>query len=382
MAQLATCLAPQSITPEGYLQVARSVEPDLTVIGPEAPLVAGTADALRANGFPVVGPSSAAATLEASKIFAKKVMLEAGIPTAAYRVTNSIAEAKEALAAFSYPVVLKADGLAGGKGVIIAHDGNEADTALRNLTSNLGPKILIEEFLEGEEASFIVLSDGKTAIPLEASQDHKTLFDDDKGPNTGGMGAYSDGRILGPDKIKDIMGRVIQPTIDYMRHASTPFVGFLYAGLMMSSQGPKVLEFNVRLGDPETQSLLHKMGGGFGEALKAAAAGNLAGAALEWKSDPSVCVVTAASGYPGSPRAGDPITGLEEAKETGATVFHAGTRTSPRGLETASGRVLGVTASGPTLATAIQNVYTAVARIHFDGMQYRKDIGRKGLKRW
>jgi phosphoribosylamine--glycine ligase len=362
--------------------VAESVQPDLTVVGPEAPLVAGLADAFLQKGFRVLGPTRAGAQLEASKIFAKQVMVEAGIPTAAYHVTESLDQALGCLHDFSYPLVLKADGLAAGKGVVIVHDQSEAERALRALHSTLGPRIVIEEFLNGEEASFIVLSDGKHVLPLEASQDHKTIRDNDEGPNTGGMGAYCDGRVLTTAQTAEVMDRVIRPAIDYMSSHGTPFTGFLYAGLMMTPQGPKVLEFNVRLGDPETQSLLHRIKGGFANALYSAASGELAGVALDWLPDPSVCVVMASAGYPEQARVGDPITGIDEAEKSGAVVFHAGTRMGALGLETAGGRVLGVTASGGTLQQAIQNAYRGVSAIHFEGMQYRKDIGRKGLRRW
>jgi len=382
IATCATCLAPPSPTPEGYLAVATSIGADLTIAGPEAPLAAGTADLFGQHSLPFVGPTKAAARLEASKLFAKTVMVAAGIPTAAYESTTSLDAARAALAEFRYPLVLKADGLAAGKGVIIANDEAEADAALRTLSGTLGPRILIEEFLTGEEVSFIVLTDGTTALPLDASQDHKTIFDGDRGPNTGGMGAYCDGRILTPHQTHIVMDTVIQPAIDYMRSQGTPFTGFLYAGLMMTQAGPKVLEFNVRLGDPETQSLLHRISGGFLDALRASAAGTLAGSALQWHQRPSLCVVMAAAGYPDTPRSGDVITGLAEAEQTGATVFHAGTRRTPAGIETSGGRVLGVTASGTDLNDAIANTYRAVHHIHFQGMQYRNDIASKGLKRW
>ena len=238
----------------------------------------------------------------------------------------------------------------------------------------LGPRLVIEEFLTGEEVSFIVLSDGRTAVPLEATQDHKTVGDGDSGPNTGGMGAYCDGRILSRSEIAIVMDTIISPVI-----AATRFTGFLYAGLMMTPAGPKVIEFNVRLGDPETQPLMLRLKSPLGETLARAARGELGGATLEWKSDASVCVVLAAAGYPGTPRTGDLIHGIETCD---ALVFQAGTRLGPAGLETAGGRVLGVTASAPDLESAIAKTYAAVERIRFNGMHYRHDIGKKGLKRW
>jgi len=369
-------------TPDSYARLADAVRADLTIVGPEAPLMAGVVDTFRSRSLSVFGPSRSAAQLEGSKIFAKRVMLEAGIPTAESVAVSGAGEAALALRQFPFPVVIKADGLAAGKGVIIAHDQAEALKAVETLIAQIGPRLLIEEYLDGEEASFIVISDGKQALPLEASQDHKRIHDGDQGPNTGGMGAYCDGRILTAGETVQIMDLVIHPTIEYMSRAGTPFQGFLYAGLMMTAAGPKVLEFNVRLGDPETQCLLHRIDGGFTDALAAAAAGDVSSARINWRAAPSVCVVIAASGYPEKPRTGDLIDGIEQAELVGAAVFQAGTRSGPRGLETAGGRVLGVTASGSDLKQTIANAYEAVSKIRFEGMQYRKDIGRKGLKRW
>lgn len=297
-------------------------------------------------------------------------MEQTGIPTARFIRTESTEEALSAVRRFPLPVVVKADGLAAGKGVVIAHDPAEAEAAVKTL----GPRLVIEEFLTGEEVSFIVLSDGRNAVPLEATQDHKAINDSDVGPNTGGMGAYCDGRILTNADTERIMDTIINPAI----HA-TGFTGFLYAGLMMTPDGPKVIEFNVRLGDPETQPLMHRLEGGFGDALMRSVNGNLRGVFLKWKTDPSVCVVLSAAGYPGKVRSGDAISGIENC---GAEVFQAGVRVGSSGLETAGGRVVGVTASGDDLATAIGNTYAAVRKIHFEGMHYRTDIGHKGLKRW
>ncbi len=347
-----------------------AVEPDLTVVGPEGPLVAGIVDQWRAEGRPVVGPDKANAQIEGSKIYSKELMQRLGIPTARFVRVETAEAGLTAIEEFDYPIVIKADGLAAGKGVIIAQDRAEAEAAVRTL----GSKLIVEEFLVGEEVSFIVLSDGKTALPLEATQDHKTVGDGDTGPNTGGMGAYCDGRILSAADSELVMRTVIQPVI-----AETGFTGFLYAGLMMTKTGPKVLEFNVRLGDPETQPLMHRMASNFGEVLLRAATGELKGAELRWKPEPSVCVVMAAAGYPGQVRTGDPIEGTENC---GAEVFQAGTLMGRSGLQTAGGRVLGVTASGPDLAAAVANTYAAVAKIHFEGMHYRRDIARRGFKRW
>jgi phosphoribosylamine--glycine ligase len=311
-------------------------------------------------------------------VFAKEFMLRAGIPTARFAAVNTAEEARSALEQFEFPVVLKADGLAAGKGVVIAKNAAEADQAIAQLMTD--SRLVIEEFLTGEEVSFIVLSDGVNILPLEPAQDHKTIHDGDTGPNTGGMGAYCDGRILDDFQKSEILAQVIRPAIQHMRAEGHPFSGFLYAGLMMTPHGPKVLEFNARLGDPEAQVLMHRMQSDFVEPLFAAAHGTLDRHELTWRPEPSVCVVLAAAGYPGAVRTGDVIKGLDKVAD--ATVFHAGTKLANNVLTTSGGRVLGVTARGDTLAAAIENAYRDVARISFAGMQYRTDIGRKGLKRW
>jgi phosphoribosylamine---glycine ligase len=353
-----------------YLAAAESIDPDLTVVGPEVPLVGGIVDQFRAAKRKIVGPTQDAAQLEGSKIHSKEFMRHLGIPTARYTRVESVEAGIAALAAFDTPVVIKADGLAAGKGVIIAQDRAEAEAAVHWL----GPRLVIEEFLRGEEVSFIALSDGKNIVPLEATQDHKAVGDGDTGPNTGGMGAYCDGRILPAADAQHVMNSVIGPVVE-----ATSFTGFLYAGLMMTADGPKVLEFNVRLGDPETQPLMHRLNSPFGEVLMASATENLAGVSLRWKTQPSVCVVLAAAGYPGQVRTGDLITGIHTC---GTQVFQAGTKQGSKGLETAGGRVLGVTASGTDLAAAAANAYAAIEQIHFDGMHYRRDIAQKGLRRW
>lgn len=359
IAQLASCVpAPANV--EGYIDIAEAHSVDLTVVGPEAPLVAGIVDQFRVRGLPIIGPTQDAARLEGSKLFAKKFFERTGIPTA--RSGSSLNQ-------FSFPMVVKADGLAAGKGVVIAQNRREAEEAI----TKLGPHVVLEEFLEGEEVSFIGLSDGRTILSLAPTQDHKRVFDCDRGPNTGGMGAYCDSRILTPQQTGQIMDRIMLPAIAQMRKEGTPFTGFLYAGLMMTAEGPKVLEFNVRLGDPETQALMYSFEGDFAEFLNMNP--------QSWGS-PSVCVVLAAQGYPEKPRTGDIITGIAAAEATGATVFHAGTKAAGHDLVTAGGRVLGVTACAETLPSAIEKAYQAVSRIHFDGMHYRKDIGQKGLTRW
>ncbi len=387
MAAMATCLSPEGNAPEDFLRVAEAVDADLTVVGPEAPLVAGVVDCFRAAGRPIVGPTAQAARLEGSKIFAKQFMKRAGIPTAEFLVVENEAHARAALDRFGAPVVLKADGLAAGKGVVVAQTRTQAEQAAHALLSGelvgaAGARLVIEECLRGEEVSFIVLSDGVRVLAFESTQDHKPVGDGDTGPNTGGMGAYCDGRILNAAQRQHVLDRIIMPAIEAMRAEGTPFTGFLYAGLMMTDEGPKVLEFNVRMGDPEAQPLMHSLEGDLAGALAACARGDLGGTRLSWNGRPSVCVVLASEGYPGPPRTGFPITGIEEAEGLGATVFHAGTRRTSEGLVTAGGRVLGVTAAGLDLREAIERCYSAVARIRFQGMHYRRDIGRKGLKRW
>jgi len=386
-AGVAECLTLDSTTPEGFLALARRTGIDLTVVGPEAPLVDGVVDLFVSKGLLIFGPAQTAAQLEGSKIFSKRFMERAGIPTARFISTDDLSSAKEALGQFTYPVVVKADGLAAGKGVVICPDRQTAEATLDGMFSGAlvgaaGAKVVIEEYLTGEEVSFIGLSDGERVLPLEPSQDHKTINENDEGPNTGGMGAYSDSRIITAEQREFIMREVMDRTVQHMKAEGTPFKGFLYAGLMMTARGPMVLEFNVRLGDPETQALLHRMDCDFGALLYEAARGQVRPELLKFKADPSVCVVLAAHGYPGKVRTGDAISGIEQAEQTGATVFHAGTKMAGGKLVTSGGRVLGVTRSGKTLQEAIDNTYRACDQISFDGMQIRRDIGRKGLKRW
>jgi len=370
MAQVATCVPVAGST--SYLEIAEAVQSDLTVVGPEAPLVAGVVDEFRARGRKIVGPDRKAAQLEGSKVFAKNFFVQNSIPTAEFVVVENSTDARRALDRFGYPVVLKADGLAAGKGVVVAQDRAEAEAALQTL----GDRLVVEEFLRGEELSFIALCDGRDVVPLAPTQDHKAVFDGDRGPNTGGMGAYCDSSLLTDAQAQQILDQIIYRTVE-----ETGFTGFLYAGLMMTSSGPKILEFNVRLGDPETQPLMHRMHSDLVPALMAAAEGRLAGAKLEWRPGASVCVVMASEGYPGQYEVGKPITGIAAAEITGATVFQAGTRMLHGRLETAGGRVLGVTAGGENLASAIRGAYEAVGKIEFSGMHYRKDIGCKGLAR-
>ncbi len=362
IAALATCLEAPAVL-EGYADLADANKIDLTVVGPEATLVAGIVDRFRERNLKIVGPTQAAARLEGSKLFAKVFFERAGIPTA---------RSSDRLNDFNYPVVVKADGLAAGKGVVIAQTPAEAQAAIERL----GPRVLLEEFLEGEEVSFIGLCNGKTVVPFPPTQDHKRLLDHDHGPNTGGMGAYVDSRILTDAQTAEIMDRIMLPAI-----AQLDFTGFLYAGLMMTSNGPKVLEFNVRLGDPETQALLHNFSGDLAAALLESATGGTPILTADPHSC-SACVVLAAQRLPRKSTHWRPDYRHREAESTGATVFHAGTKLQDGSLVTSGGRVLGVTAKAPNLKEAIANAYQAVEKIHFDGMQYRRDIGAKGLRRW
>ncbi len=387
IAAVAQCVSPSGTTPADYLAVAHEHQIDLTIVGPEVPLIAGVVDAFRAAGLAIFGPTAAAAQLEGSKVFAKNFFARHNIPTARYSTATSLAEAETAINSFDAPFVLKADGLAAGKGVLIVPTKAEALTAAAQLLDGslvgaAGSQLVIEEFLTGEEVSYIAITDGHTILPLKPAQDHKAIFDGDRGPNTGGMGAYVDDRILTPTQHERILDEILRPTIDGMDAEGTPFTGFLFAGLMMTPAGPKILEYNVRLGDPETQPLMLALLSDLAPVLSLAASGKLNDTTLEWSSYPAVCVILAAPGYPAQVRTGDPITGIEAAQATGAQIFQAGTALVENHLLTAGGRVLAVTTSAPTLRQAIDQAYAAAELIHFDGLQLRKDIGQKGLKRW
>ena len=354
--------------------VAESV--DLVVVGPEAPLVAGVVDALTAAGVRAFGPSAAAAQLEGSKAFCKEVMGAAGVPTAAYEVVQDPQAGLDAIE--RYPVVIKADGLAAGKGVIIAVDEAQAREALDDLLVRRRfdtTQVVVEEYLEGEELSLLALCDAERAVPLASAQDYKRIYDGDEGPNTGGMGPYSPVPSVGPERAAEICRAVHQPVLDELARRGIPFQGMLYAGLMMTSAGPRVLEFNVRFGDPETQALLPRLRSDLLGALEAATlVGGLAGVELEWSAGPAVTVVLASAGYPASSRSGDVITGLDRVPD-GVQVTHAGTALNADGqIVTAGGRVLGVTGLGADAASARDGAYAAADMIEFDGKQLRRDI--------
>lgn len=360
-------------------QLARAHAIDLVVIGPEAPLVAGVADALREAGFAVFGPNAAAAQLEGSKGFTKDLCAANGIPTAGYVRVDTAAAAREALHRFSIPVVIKADGLAAGKGVTVAMTREEAEAAIA--AAGDGPMV-IEEFLEGEEASLFALVDGDTAVPLASAQDHKRVGEGDTGPNTGGMGAYSPAPVLTPELEKRAMGEIVQPTVAALAEAGTPFSGVLYAGLMLTAEGPKLIEYNVRFGDPECEAIMPRIEGDFAELLHAVAKGKLDELTPELSTNHSVTVILAARGYPGTPASGGLIREIEAAEQIpGVTVFHAGTASTDSGLVAKGGRVLAVTATAETFANARARAYRAVDQIDFADGFFRSDIGWREIQR-
>ena len=387
MAQLGECVPVDLADIPGLAALAEKLKADLTVVGPEAPLVAGVADEFARRGLPIVGPPKEAAQLEGSKVFAKEFMKRHRIPTAGFTACSDHGDAYVALCAVEWPVVIKADGLAAGKGVRIADDPDQATAIIeafmeKGELGTAGESVVIEECLEGEELSFIVLTDGKTILPLAPSQDHKRLLDNDQGPNTGGLGAYSDDAILDTALRARLMKEIIEPTLRGLEAEGRPYRGFLYFGLMLTADGPRLLEFNCRMGDPECQPLVARLEGDLAEALANLAAGELAGTQLKWSADAAVCVVLASAGYPGKPEIGKAITGIEAAEKLeGVTVFHAGTKTDAGKLVTAGGRVLGVTARGRDLRAAVERAYAAVDKIRFEGMHFRRDIGARGLKK-
>jgi len=385
IAQEAECFPVDLTKPLELLDLAKSLEPNLTVVGPEAPLACGIVDDFERAGFPIVGPSKAAARLESSKIFAKQFMEEHGIPTARFAVAERFDEALKRLDAFPFPVVIKADGLAAGKGVVVAQNREEAEKSLddfmrRRTLGDAGERVVLEEFLVGDELSFIVLTDGHSILPLAPSQDHKRVFDNDQGPNTGGMGAYSDDSIVTDRQRENIVRRIVAPTLAGMAAQGCSYRGFLYCGLIITADGPKVLEFNVRLGDPEAQPIMMRLRSDLVDLLIASREGQLAARDAHWSPNPAVCVVLTAKGYPGKPEIGRPITGVDAAESLGGVkVFFAGTVVRDQQLLTNGGRVLGVTASAEDLSATIDRAYDAVGKIQFEGMHYRHDIAAKGL---
>ena len=356
-----------------------------TIIGPEAPLAAGIVDDFRAAGLPVFGPTRAAAQLESSKDFAKAFMKRHGIPTAGYQTFDNAQQAHDYVDAKGAPIVIKADGLAAGKGVIVAMTLAEAhaaidDMLLGNKMGNAGARMVIEDFLQGEEASFIVMVDGENVLPMATSQDHKRLLDNDQGPNTGGMGAYSPAPVVTPEVYRRTMDEIILPTVRGMAADGCEFTGFLYAGLMIDENGaPRTIEFNCRFGDPETQPIMSRLDSDLADLVQAALDRRLDKVQAEWNPQTAVGVVLAAAGYPDSPRKGDAVEGMEAANKIGK-VFHAGTAVSDGHTVTNGGRVLCVVGLGDDVKQAKARAYEAVAEIHFEGMQYRKDIADKAIK--
>ncbi|MFH1846139.1 MAG: phosphoribosylamine--glycine ligase [Candidatus Omnitrophota bacterium] len=357
---------------------------DLVVVGPEAPLALGMADDLERAGIKVFGPSYAGARMESSKIFAKELMGRYNIPTAAFRIFEDFKQAEEYINSKGAPIVVKAYGLAAGKGVIIAETIEDAvkaaeDMLVKNRFGSAGQKIIVEEFLTGEEASILIITDGTNIIPLVTSQDHKRVYDGDKGPNTGGMGAYSPAPIVSEELFDEVMEKIARPTIDSLRNEGITYKGVLYIGLMITDAGVKVLEYNVRFGDPETQVVVPRLKSDLAELLMRAAEGDISGLELEWDKKEYVCVVCASAGYPGDYDKGKLITGLDEARKLGALVFHAGTQVEDNGIVTFGGRVLNVVGCGEGIQQAIENTYKAVKQINFEGMHFRKDIGHRAV---
>ena len=387
MAAIGSCLPVDLTNPQDVLDLARRERVDLTVVGPEAALDRGVADLFRPNGCPIVGPSRRGAALETSKAFAKRFMQRHRIPTARFVVCENLSDALAAVdgSAFGFPVVIKADGLAAGKGVVIATDRVEAEAAVRAAMQHrqfgdAGTRLVIEECLAGPEVSFFALADGQRAVALGTAQDHKRIFDGDRGPNTGGMGAFAPSPLVDAPLSSQVMTAIVQPVIDAMAADEEPYRGFLYVSLMLTSSGPRVIEFNVRFGDPEAQVVLPLLEGPFARVLLDSAQGALHDEALTMSSSRAVGVVVASAGYPASADAGRTIVGVDEASDDpDVLVFHAGTRVDGGRLVTSGGRVLTVVGRAASYESAMERAYAAVAQITFEGMQYRRDIGEKAI---
>jgi len=386
IAQIGECVDIKPTDIEKLVDFAEREGIDLTIVGPEAPLVAGITDEFEKRGLKVFGPSKAAAQLEGSKAFAKEMMRKFGVPTADFQVFDDPEKAKEYIRKVGAPIVVKADGLAAGKGVVVAQTVEEAIKAVDRIMvervfGEAGNRVVVEECLKGEEASYLVITDGERFVPLATAQDHKAVFDGDRGPNTGGMGAYSPAPVLSEEMERKVQEKVIKPILRGMAQEGMPFKGILYAGLMITEEGPKVLEFNVRFGDPEAQAILRRLEDDLVEVALSAVEERLV-EELHWRPETSICVVLASKGYPGKYEKGKVITGIEEAEKVPTVVvFHAGTAVKDGKLVTNGGRVLNVTALGKDIVEARERVYEAVKRIQFDGMHYRTDIGLKAVKR-
>ena len=387
IAEIARCVPVDLKDLEVLVRVAVEERPDLTIVGPELPLSLGIVDAMHDLGMRVFGPTRAAAMLETSKGFAKRFLQRYNIPTAHYAMCSTAEELESAVEVFHSPIVVKADGLAAGKGVLICQSRRTAVEAAQGLFSGalLGEaerQVIIEEFLVGEEVSFLCLSDGKHVAPLLPAQDHKRIGDGDTGPNTGGMGVYTAASLLDPEMSDWILHHVAEPAIRAMAEEGTPFVGVLYCGLMLTARGPQVLEFNARFGDPETQAILVRLESDLVDVLEACIDGRLDQTELRWSAGASACVVASSAGYPGSYKTGLPIQGLSKAEQVpGVHVFHSGSKQLGNQLITNGGRVLGVTAAASSLDEALDRAYQAIAQIQFDGIYYRRDIGQRALKK-
>jgi len=383
----AECLAVDLKSLDSITRLAASLQPDLTVVGPELPLTLGVVDEFTRRGWPAFGPTKAAAELESSKSFAKEFLQRHRIPTAAFAICDSIEQVRSALSHFHVPVVVKADGLAAGKGVVIAKSKEEAASVAAEMLSGrmlgeAGTRVVVEECLKGDELSFLVLSDGERVVPLVAAQDHKRVGDGDTGPNTGGMGAYSTADIV-DERMRDwLVSHIARPVVAGMKAEGAEFKGVLYCGLMMTARGPMVLEFNCRFGDPETQPILMRLESDLIEAFEASIGGRVSEGDFKWSQDGSVCVVMASGGYPGTYNLGKRIDGLDEAGAVeGVKVFHAGTSKRDGVYYTSGGRVLGITARARDLETAVERAYEACGKISFEGAHYRKDIAARALKK-
>jgi phosphoribosylamine--glycine ligase len=387
IAEDATCVPGDGKSVESLVSVAESFQPDLTIVGPELPLSLGVVDEFQRRGWPIFGPTRAAAQLESSKCFAKEFMQRHRIPTAHYAICKTVEEVRETLPHFHTPIVVKADGLAAGKGVVIAKTKEEAASVSAEMlggrmVGDAGSLVVLEECLHGDELSFLVFSDGTNVVPLVAAQDHKRVGDGDTGPNTGGMGAYSTENII-DDKMRDwLVHHIAQPVVAGMKAEGNEFKGVLYSGLMMTARGPMVLEFNCRFGDPETQPILMRLKSDLVDAIEASIQGRCHEVELAWSPEAAVCVVIASGGYPGTFEAGKKIAGLEQASDLeGVKVFHAATSKRDDVYFTSGGRVLGVTARAKDLERAVDRAYEAASMIGFEGMHYRKDIAGSALKK-
>lgn len=372
---------------QALLQFAQEQKIKLVVVGPEVPLMNGVVDTFEKAGIKAFGPSKEAAQLEGSKVFAKTIMKKYGIPTASYEVFHDLEEAKVYVEKMKQPFAIKADGLAAGKGVILTQTADEAVDALDTIMGEkkfgaAGSQVVIEEFMQGEEASILAFTDGKTIFPMKSSQDHKRIFDGDKGENTGGMGTYAPAPVVTPEILKEVQEKILEPIIAAMNQEGKPYKGCLYAGLMITQNGPKVVEFNARFGDPETQVVLPLLKSDLVEIMLACCEGKLAEKKIEWDDEnASACVIMSSKGYPNAYEKNKVITGIEDAEKLGALVFHAGTKMSDGNLVTSGGRVLGVVGCAPSLRQAVNKAYEGVAKIHFDGAFYRHDIAHRAFEK-